>query len=538
MAYDSTSFAGIQAEAVSNKVFLVEIRPAEVLTGWTLTGGQTKTYEISYLNETITLADKTTTEILRKEIIWMEENGEKLNARTSIAQVEATHSTYWHDLTNGKLYIHASGDDDPVGYTIIGYFWLWFATQGLDVNDGTNDRYYEPYVALDGIPSIRQSNPNLFWGVTQISGGKIKFLNGRGYFDQIGKKFIWTNKKVRILLGNEGFRYSAYELLYTLKITNKYFTREEFNLDVASESFNLMQSLPINKFWTSNYANLDPAAEGMPIPLYYGIYGSTHAPIVTCINSTYGVDQYQFKICDHRIQSLDEVYINYSDGNDWSTLTAANTNSTLATFTITDEDFVLGQSKVKVAFHGKCTAAGTSALEYGPDIIQDLLENVLSYDSTDLDSTAWAASTVLADAQLIVPIQTETEALSIIEKICVSDMAFFDENEDGHLRYRIWKPWMDASTYAEIDDLDFVSIPEATEDNLQIYTTVSIGYGYCCANQTYIYHDETESISEYKYNKKESLRLKTCLKNENAAIILAQRLKFLTKDPTRLWDLV
>jgi len=27
------------------------------------------------------------------------------------------------------------------------------------------------------------------------------------------------------------------------------------------------------------------------------------------------------------------------------------------------------------------------------------------------------------------------------------------------------------------------------------------------------------------------------LKNENAAIILAQRLKFLTKDPTRLWDL-
>ena len=411
MGYDSTSFAGIQGEAVSNKVFLVEVRPAELLTGWTLTAGKTYTYEISYLNETITLADKTTTENVRKEIVWVEQDGHRMIERDSIATVEANDNSWWHDTANGKLYIRPDDDDTPGDCTIIGYFWLYFATQAV-IPTQTTEIYYEPYVAEDGIPTIRQSNPNLFWGVTQISGGTIKFLNGRGYFDQIGKKFIWTNKKVRILLGNEEFRYSRYELLYTLKITNKFFTREEFNLDVASESFNLMRSLPINKFWTSNYANLDPAAEGLPIPLYYGVYGSTHAPIVTCINSTYGIDQYQFKICDHVIQSLDEVYVNYSDGNDWSTLTPANVETTAASFTITDEDFVLGQSKVKVAFHGKCSSANATAYEYGPDIVQDILENVLSYGSSELDSTAWAQSTALADAPLIVPIDTKPSPLN------------------------------------------------------------------------------------------------------------------------------
>jgi len=523
---DSTSFTALMAEPTSKKIFLAELNLAEELTGWTLTAAQTYTYEISFLNETITLADSTT-ENIRKAISSLEEDGTALTEKTSIATVEAISGSYWHDTANSKLYMHPSGDDSPALHTILGFFWLYFATDGVILNS----IYYEPYIAENGIPGIRQSNPNLYWGIAQISEGILKFLNGRGYFDQISKKFIWTNKKCRILLGGDNLAYGEYQLLYTFRITNKRFTREEFALDIASESFNLMRSIPINKFLISNYPSLDPIAEGKPIPIYYGEYSSTHAPTVTCINSAYGADQYQFKICDHCIESFDEGYVNYDDGAGWSTITIANTNSTLGTFTVTDSSFVLGESKIKVAFHGKSSAAGSSAIESAPAIIQDLLINVLSYTTSNLESTSFQESSAESENVLNVPIEKETETLSIIEQICQSDLAFFDSDENGKFRYRTWRPYI-ASTYPEIDDTDCLNIPEFTEDNKQIYSTVSIGYAYSCANNSYKFIDNTQTETQYKYDRNEQLQIKSYLRTQSDAITLAQRLSYLTKTPT------
>ena len=522
---DTTTFAALIAEPSSEKIFLAEINPAEHLLGWTLTDGRTNTYEIIFLNEVITLADDST-ETLRKVVSSVEEDGTALTKTApNLDFVEAIPGTWWQNTANGKLYIHTSGSDDPKGYTIIGFFWLYFATKGIILNS----RYYEPYIAQRGIPGLRQSNPNLYWGVISISGGNLVLLNNRGYFDQIARKFIWIDKTVKILLGGDSLPYGEYELLYTQKILDKVFSRRKFQLKIASPTFGLLRTVPINKFWTTDYPDLDPAAEGRPIPYYYSTYTAQQAPIATCIDTAYDTNQYQFKMCDHAIKSITQVYIDYNDGAGWQTIAHANEDLANAKFTITSADFKVGTTRVKVAFEGK--ASGGSVIEGAPEIVEDFLEDILGYAAADLNAASFTASKAESDVVLNVPIEKETSALKIIENITKSDLAFFDEDESGLFRYRSWIPYI-GGTYSELDETDFLGTPEIREASKQLYYQIRIGYAYSCALQEHQYHEESDLESRYKYGRQERLLLDTYIRSQSDALTLAERLKVLMKDPS------
>ena len=136
-----TTFAGLIAATQSEKVFLCEAKPGEVVTSFTLTTGQTYTYQISYLNETVTLADSKT-ETVRKAVSACELDGTALTVKTSIIEVEATAGTYWHDKNNGLFYVHAPDGGTPNHHTVIVYFWVYFATKSIVLNSVVG----EPYV--------------------------------------------------------------------------------------------------------------------------------------------------------------------------------------------------------------------------------------------------------------------------------------------------------------------------------------------------------------------------------------------------------
>ncbi len=93
----ATTFSELIAAPGSNKIVLVEIRPAEQLYSWLKTGGLTNVYEKAYLNETITLADGTS-ETIRKTIVTIQENGADCAEVASAALCDATPSTFFHDV--------------------------------------------------------------------------------------------------------------------------------------------------------------------------------------------------------------------------------------------------------------------------------------------------------------------------------------------------------------------------------------------------------------------------------------------------------
>ncbi|MDD5170664.1 MAG: hypothetical protein PHN75_17750, partial [Syntrophales bacterium] len=448
-------------------------------------------------------------------------------SQASIADVDSNASSWYQDTATGTLYIHASDDGDPDDFTVIAYFWAYFATKGIILNN----RYYEPYVSERGIPNLSQSAQEIHWGICQIGSGEIELLNGRGYFDQIARRWIWVNRPVRISLGGDSLPYSEYTKIFSGKIIETTFSSSTFSFSIKSKSFDLLRTLPINTFWTSTYANLDPAMEGWPIPYYWGSYNASQAPVATCINSGYGVNTYQFKICDtsfHAIKSITQVYVDLGAGAGWETIVHANESLANATFTITSASFILGVSRVKVAFEGY--HSGGVLIEGAPEIVEDILLNQCSYSTADLDSTSFTDSKALSTKALNVPVETETAALSIIEKICQSDMAFFDENLSGQIRYRTWEPTV-TGTLPVLQKEDILSM--AVKDDIShLYWKVKTGYSHQLVAGESLYAESYSSASRYKYERNENLMLDTYLRSSADAQSLADELNWITRDPS------
>lgn len=80
------------------------LQTARMASGWTLTSGRTKTYEIAEANDV-------------KAVIEVD-TGIGYNLKTSVANVEATAGTYYYDSVADKLYVHASNNADPDTHTI------------------------------------------------------------------------------------------------------------------------------------------------------------------------------------------------------------------------------------------------------------------------------------------------------------------------------------------------------------------------------------------------------------------------------------
>ena len=523
----ATTFAELIANPGSEKVYLTELRLGQVVINWAAVGaGSPNTYQVAYLNETITLADGSTEDI-RKEIVDLEEDGAELTVQANLAAVDANAGSYWHDTTNALLYVRPIGTDDPNDHTMVGYFWLRFATKGIVLNSN----YYEPYIDERGLPHLSQKNSTIRWGIVIIGHGDLILLNGRGYFDMISKLFLWANKRIKILLGGDLLPYAQYEVLFAGRIVDKTFTKRSLTLQLKANSADLLRSLPVNNFWTSDFAGLDPAAEGHPIPVYYGSYDDVQAPIVTCIDIAFGVNTYQFKICDHAIDSIAQVYVNYEDGVGWQNIAHGNENLVNATFTIVSAAFVLGISRIKVAFDGKLD--GGNLLEGAPEIVEDILKDLCGYAAGDLDAVSFAASKAESDVVLNVPIEKVTEARTIIANICKSDLAYFDEDVDGLLRYRTWSPLIGVGLDT-LDETDFLEagIPTIVDDTTGLYWAVKVGYSYSCWEEKHLYQEESRNETRYKYQINEQLIHNTYIRGPSDATILAQRLLWISGEPS------
>ncbi len=132
-----------------------------------------------------------------------------------------------------------------------------------------------------------------------------------------------------------------------------------------------------------------------------------------------------------------------------------------------------------------------------------------------------------------VPIENVTSALTIIETICKSDLAFFDEDEDGLLRYRTWEPSV-TGTVPVLTSTDIMDdkIPSVQDDTSKLFWKVKVSYGYQCAIEESLYAEEGTAASKYKYSKNEVLIHDTYLRTSADAAILAGRLNWLTRDPS------
>jgi hypothetical protein len=85
--------------SLMNVDYVLSLQTGVIASNWTLSSGQTKTFEVAWGSPVLSVVESDTGNGYVKE--------------TSIATVEATANTWYYDSGAGKLYVHSSNDTDP-----------------------------------------------------------------------------------------------------------------------------------------------------------------------------------------------------------------------------------------------------------------------------------------------------------------------------------------------------------------------------------------------------------------------------------------
>jgi hypothetical protein len=132
----------------------------------------------------------------------VEEDGEELTERASLALCDANSSSWYWDTVTKRLYTHTSGSDDPGGggYIIASFIWVRFGSKPY-VFGG---KLYLPRVKKDSISDISYSTGGYHEGGTQQTFSAVALINSDGFFDKEFSDYIWEAKKLVGRVGEDG----------------------------------------------------------------------------------------------------------------------------------------------------------------------------------------------------------------------------------------------------------------------------------------------------------------------------------------------
>lgn len=190
-AYLRSAFDRLLLRANPSIIYLVEVNPLLVVTGWSTIPGEV-------------YAKAATFDEWGAAIDALYENGVALTKVASLMSVEYTAGSWYHDLATKKVYVHPTGDASPADQHIAASFWLYFTT-GADANYGGNR--YLPLVASDGIPDISQESAPVYEGGLSVDTGAVSFVNayskrlGGHFFDRIAERYVWIGRRVIVRAG-------------------------------------------------------------------------------------------------------------------------------------------------------------------------------------------------------------------------------------------------------------------------------------------------------------------------------------------------
>ena len=129
----------------------------------------------------------------------VEQNGVEMTAAGSIAEVEATESSWYFDASTARLYIHVTGDGEPVDGSpyLQSYHWSRHANEVFEFMGHS----YRPDLDVSAMPDVSAETGEYHEGNTAQSFGSIVLLNGDGFYDALFDTYIWEARRFIIRVG-------------------------------------------------------------------------------------------------------------------------------------------------------------------------------------------------------------------------------------------------------------------------------------------------------------------------------------------------
>ena len=466
----------------ANKTFryLANLHLLKAEEDWTLTSGQTYTYEVDF----------------DKDVEGVSENGTAYTEKTSIADVEATASSYYFDSQAGKVYIHTSDGTNPSNFTITISFVLYFTNKQSENNllYSSTGYLYEPYLNNFSIPYISQEIKLLSSNIFRPDYGSLKIAKSSEWYND---EYVFINKKIELFLGEDKFSLDDFEKIFVGFIDEYAVAEDIITFSIRDVRLIMYKQMPPNKYWSSNYPNLDERFEGAPIPI---VYGQIDKAVPVCIDTTIN----KFKLADHEIMSIDAVYINGEETTDY---TADLTNGE---FTITATiDYEI--DKIEVDFKGKKDNSD-NLINNASDILVDLLKTYLGLTDDDLDLDSFATAKAGRTQELALHIGIEESLFEIIRRIEQSVLGYLIVNTIGTVGFYIYSAEIPVDIPVLNNDIkNFLNVKDD-----EVYYKVTLLYDRD-SEGLFKKIEATNNDVKYKYNKEETITIETYLKDKTEA---------------------
>ena len=529
----AATFAEFVRWPARSMVVLLELMPAYRLQGWSKTGGRTFVYQIAFA---ATERGGGSIPVYR-QLTGVQQNGVALSVQSSIANVDATASSYFWDSAAGVLYVHTSGGVSPESYTsYLATLTLRMASTGIVLNltdgDSSTGCYYHPWLS-GGYDEFTAQMEDALTGIAITERASITLTNGHGFWHPVvanDGKYIWKNKTAKILIGG---RYNGQDLPYSQYATWSTLLVDAVSSDEVACTFTLKpvtaaieQTLPITPFFSDTYPNLGTGVEGTKKWIGYG-----RATIPADLTDTSGLGVYT--LADAAFQTLFAVNavlavdatgvpVPLIAGVDYSV------DLTLCTVTILNASYTWQAVKIWVDVTGKPDGLG-SYLKTGPSIMRDILQTFLGVPTSQIDTVAFAAADVQAQQELAVWLKSPRQIASIfsgledgVPSIGKSIMATIQTTLAGLWTCFIWKPGVDIATALSLRKEDFTTFTAQPR-----YGTVYGGsrtfYGYDAARGAWASSSFNDPRTQYETGTTDVFDIYTFLTNAADAQRLAQR---------------
>lgn len=273
-----------------HKVLIAECHVARRFDpdGWSLTSGQTNTYETT-LDRTqefpsfklIDFEDNLSFQRFRFPAQWLE--------KKTIADVEANRRTWFWDETVNKLYVHTDIDSSPqaygdhfaarvlIGFTTDARSYLADGMRTISIKRQEFPTEYEPRIVNS--PSFGDTMDRRISGrVVKIQGGVMGLANGDKFFDTAATKYLWNGrpvffKMVGTTASNRVVTYNqAYFHLEGVMVLekNNILTDSMFNIRIEPKAWRFIHPTAGRAVQGGSYPNARSSDVGRHIPTPFG----------------------------------------------------------------------------------------------------------------------------------------------------------------------------------------------------------------------------------------------------------------------------
>jgi len=452
------------------------------------------------------------------------DDGAELVVKTSIALVKATAGTYYFDLFAQKIYVHAFDDDDlsspSTTITIVTFLWKYFSSKPVEFE---GHQYY-PLMTLNSLQPLSLSVDDVVDGTYKFNFGSFNMSND-GFFDKASAKYIWHNRRVLIKLGGESLPYGEYKLFFVGRVSDIHVADEQAIFSVKDIRVGTFSQIPIDHYWKSNHPNMADTDDGKPIPIFYG---QKENIIPVCIDPTVGTGG-KWKIAGRKIKEIVEIRKNdtvLSSGTDYTE------DLPNAEFTLNIAFSAINGDVLEVDAKG-FTDNGTMWYK-GADIAKDILKTYLGFIDDDLDLQSFIDTNLVRTYALCIYLDTDISSREVLQTIGRSIIAFFSPTEDGKLSFEAYEPTVPAGTL-ELFEADYRTW-KVTKDHKFVRNKVKIQYDQNPSNQKFKKVERNNYKVLYKYGVRETLSLKTYIKNKTDAETIAEGIRDMVSKPITTLD--